>query len=155
MSKSLLSSIFFSIIIMLSACGNDVPNNSPNEPPAESTQENTGESTAANGTTGEITEFSLDIDLASKEKVEVEFEVETNETKAIYNVGDQSLKAEDALVEIEKMFKELEFTPELSEDEIIEKVLAYFQVSRDDVTDFNLDIEFNHQDIIEIDKAKL
>lgn len=147
--------LFVFLIIGLVACGNDVPNETANEAPIEAPNAEAGENPPTEAT-GAITDFDLEIDLASQDKINVDYEVERDETEAIYEVaGAQSLKGSEALAEIEKMFNELNITREMNEDEIIDQVLAYFTINHEDVTDFDLDIEFDHQDRVDIDRDQL
>ncbi len=152
-TKTILIGLF---VISLTACGNDVPNETANESPIDVPNEETAENGQIDETTGQITDFDLDIELASNDKIDVDYEVERDETEASYSVaGAQTLTGSEALAEIEQMFTDLNLTKEMNEDEIIDQVLAYFEINREDVTDFDLDIEFDNQDKIDIDRDQL
>ena len=156
MKKIRKSILFLILAISLVACGNEVPNETANEPPIETPNQDTSEPQTEEQSQGQITNFDLEIEVANQDKVDIDFEVERAETEATYSVdGEENLKGAEALSQIELMFNELNLTKDVNEDEIIDQVLTYFNINPADVTDFDLDIEFDYQEKIDINRDQL
>lgn len=116
------------------------------EQPEEDTASNENEQAI-----GEITEFNLEIDLTSNEKIDVEFEKEREEDEFEYKVRGDALKGAEAQTEIEKMINELNLTADMGTEEIIDRVLSYFKINREEVTEIELEVEKDHERFIDFE----
>lgn len=87
--------------------------------------------------------FDLDVDIANqKDAIEASFELDMSETEAKYHnkLTDTKLSGDKAYSELQPIFKELALTPDMTREEVIEKVAQAFGVA--DYIEFDLEINF-------------
>jgi len=125
---SLSATVLLSAALVLGACGDKVKN----PPTNEEVQSEFG-----------FRSFDLDVDTADKkDAIEASFDLEMSETEAEYKnkLTDIKLSGDKAYNELQPIFKELALTPDMTSEEVIEKVSEAFGVT--DYTEFDLEINF-------------
>lgn len=125
---SLYATVLLSLALVLGACGDKVKN----PPTNEEIQSEFG-----------FRSFSLDVDTANqKDAIEASFEMDISETEAEYKnkLTDINLSGDKAFSELQPIFKELALTPDMTSEEVIEKVSEAFGVT--DYAEFDLEINF-------------
>ncbi|WP_096187590.1 YusW family protein [Evansella halocellulosilytica] len=174
MSKKYWILLFVILFSFISACGtaedqppenggadiddnieDDLDDDHPDDDP-ENGDVDTGDQEDDLDQTMNITDFELEIEVTGEgDLIDIEYEDEHNGFEAKYIVRDESLRGDEARDEIFSLFEELDLTPELSDDDVIDRILQYFDLERADITDFELEVEFDGQDRIDIDRDSL
>ncbi len=90
-----------------------------------------------------FTKFKLKIDVSGAEDVVAEYEVKTNKVEAEYinKAKKVKLKGDPAMEELHKIFTEIELTKDLSQQEVIDKVLKAVDI--DNFSKFKLKINYD------------
>ncbi|TES53807.1 hypothetical protein E2L07_11875 [Halalkalibacterium halodurans] len=107
------------------------------------------------GDEGEVTKLDLEIELEDDEVVDIEFEEEWDETEAKYVAAGESFRGEEARERIDELINTLELTPDMEEDQVIDAVLDYFNLDRENVVEFDMEVAFAGQDRLEIDRDQV
>ena len=159
-------------LLLLAACGNnnDEVTNTPENAPTEGTTNNNdntnnndttnndmnGEGATNNGATNgnnavtnannnafDFTHFSLDVDYAGGQEIDVEYENEQSGVEASYedDVNNNQYYGNDAYDRMESVFQTFRFNKDTSEDEVIREVLSAFGLPAD-YQKFDLEIRF-------------
>lgn len=137
---SLSATVLLSAALVLGACGDKVKN----APTNEEVQSEFG-----------FRSFDLDVDTADKkDAIEASFDLEMSETEAEYKnkLEDIKLSGDKAYSELQPIFKELALTPDMTSEEVIEKVAQAFGVT--DYTEFDLEINFTDGSVQEYSAMK-
>ena len=127
---SLSATALLSAALVLGACGDkEVVKNPPTN---EEVQSEFG-----------FRSFDLDVDTADKkDAIEASFDLDMSETEAKYKnkLTGTKLSGDKAYRELQPIFKELALTPDMTREEVIEKVSQAFGVA--EYKEFDLEIDF-------------
>lgn len=91
-----------------------------------------------------VADFELEIDLKNGNKYDVEYEARDNQIEAKYQVpGESVLYGQQARPKAESFIGQLALTPTMNQQQVVDKVLAYFRINQEDIDKFDLDVEFD------------
>ncbi|WP_413376465.1 YusW family protein [Alkalihalobacillus sp. 1P02AB] len=161
MLKRLVYATLLLILLTLAACNTtneEIPNEPIGDPETDMTEPDGEQSSdeEVNETTPEsdraITDFSLEIDTTeNNELIDIEYEEERNGIEAKYQADGENLTGEEARPVIEDLLTSLSLHSDMSNEDIISLVLEHFNITEDQVVDFDLEVEFNGVKEIDID----
>ncbi|WP_078592746.1 YusW family protein [Evansella clarkii] len=138
---------------------NDAVNNGAadnNAADNDSTAENNGGEDTSSTLAFGVREFELEIDFQDGSQWEFEYEDDNGETEAEIERenGDESEReGSEAIEEMEAMLQELQIFPDTAEDDAIDQVLSYLDITEDELTEFELEIEYQNGDELEIERS--
>ncbi|UTR08653.1 YusW family protein [Evansella sp. LMS18] len=127
-----------------------------NDADEDSTAENNGGEDTSSTLAFGVREFELEIDFQDGSQWEFEYEDDNGETEAEIEKenGDESEReGSEAIDEMEAMLQELQIFPDTSEDDAIDQVLSYLEITEDELTEFELEIEYQNGDELEIERS--
>lgn len=148
----MLGIVFFVMALMIGGCGNKVHNTDKKITNTTSTDEKTGDTLEYADGYG-FTKFRLKIDAGAKTDVKVDYEMKTKKVEAVYvnRAKKINIKGDEAMEEIHKIFAEIELTKDLSQQEVIDKVLK--AVGVDNFTKFKLQIDYDDGTKLEFEES--
>ncbi|KGA95708.1 hypothetical protein AJ85_15475 [Alkalihalobacillus alcalophilus ATCC 27647 = CGMCC 1.3604] len=155
MIKRLAYTTLLLSLLTLVAC-NTTNEEVPTEPIEDPGTDTTTPDEEVNETTPEsdksITDFSLEIDTTENDElIDIEYEEERNGLEAKYQADGENLTGEEAKSVIEDLLTSLSLQSDMSNEDIISRVLEHFNLTEDQVVDFDLEVEFNGVKEIDID----
>lgn len=105
-------------------------------------------------TQSNIVELEIELEQAEKElkieyknkkgKIEAEIETETNDEKV-------KIKGEEAIKQVEEIIEQLALTPDLSNEEILEKILTALEIEGDKFKELEIEIKFSNGKKVDIE----
>lgn len=154
--------ILFSSMLLLGACGNDEevtePITNDTSQPADGVEDaNPGGGLSDENVGGEVfgfVEFDLDVDLPDQDDaLQVSYDEDRDKAEAEYENKStkENLKGNDAFDKIEPLLAELQLTPDMAEDEVINKVIEVFGIEQGYKS---IDIDVTYPDGTEKDYEK-
>lgn len=90
-----------------------------------------------------FTQFDLEIDIDNQDAIDAEYHVSPQKFEAEYEnkLNGIKLKDNEAMIELDKFFLDIRITKDTPEQEIIDKILKWFQF--DAYTKFDLEVDFD------------
>lgn len=134
----------------------DTDTNADTDADNDSTAENNGGEDTSSTLAFGVREFELEIDFQDGSQWEFEYEDDNGETEAEIERenGDESEReGSEAIEEMEAMLQELQIFPDTAEDDAIDQVLSYLDITEDELTEFELEIEYQNGDELEIERS--
>ncbi|GEM_PF-2515294 len=163
MKKVLLPTILLIVTLMTAACGDDdtvtdsTPNNQAeteqdtNTDALDETTDNTDTNTDNNPSNKDdmkinynFNNFSLEADVENEDDaIDVEYEVETDETEASYFDKQQgiNLVGNEAMDELDSIFNTFSFDENTADEEVLNEVIEAFNIP-EDATNIELEIDY-------------
>lgn len=101
-----------------------------------------------------FTEFNLDIEVDKKDVVEAEYDKYTDSVEAELKnkLQNTKLKGDAAMDELDKLFNEIKLTKDSPEQEVIDKILKWFNIET--YSEFKLEVDFNDGTTLDIEKLQ-
>ena len=143
-------------ILALSGCGNFGKNaDKPSREDATIIHED--EKAGGSIETGDgygFTEFSLEIDVDQKDAIEADYKVKAKRFEAEYENKLKNIKVKDtkAIDELSKLFMAILITKDTPQQEVIDKIVQYFQV--ESYSKFDLEVDFDDGTKLDIEDIK-
>lgn len=102
-----------------------------------------------------ILEFKLKVELFGKSKLKLEYENKEGKVKAEVEKetkeGKEKSKGEEAVQAIESLLDEIAITEDMTEDEILEIILAVLNIDQENIKELEIEIKFTNDKEIEIE----
>ena len=156
MKKVTLAGILVLIgALALSGCGNFGKNaDTPNREDATIIHED--EKAGGSIETGDgygFTEFSLEIDVDQKDAIEADYDVtELADAEYKNNLTNVKLKNDQAMTELDKLFKEILLTKDTPQQEVIDKIMGWYHL--DTYSKFDLEVHFDDGTLLDIENIQ-
>lgn len=97
-----------------------------------------------------ISEFNLDIETLNGSEIAYDYDKDSNEAEVeVENGNEQEMSGDSAREEIFNLLESVEINLDRSLNDMMEEVLAYFDIANDEVNEFELEIEFNNAEEID------
>ncbi|MCM3763196.1 YusW family protein [Alkalihalobacillus oceani] len=99
-----------------------------------------------------IADFELELKLKNNDKYDIEYEVEGDRIEAKYQApGEAVLYGEEAATKASTLIEALALTADMTEQQVIDRVLSQLNVNQADVSELDIDAEFTDGKQIDID----
>ena len=150
-----LGAVLITGALLLGACGNFGKNaDKPNREDADIILESEKEGGSIETGSGYgFSSFDLDIDVDGKDAIEADFEVKKRAEADFENkLENVKLKDQKAMDELNLFFKEIRITKDTPKQEVIDKILQWFQL--DTYSKFDLEVEFDDGTLLDIEEVK-
>lgn len=99
-----------------------------------------------------IIDFELEIELKNNNKYDIEYEVKGNQVEAKYEVpGEPVLYGQEAASKAQAFIGQLALAPNMNRQQVIDKVLSQLGLNQADIAKFDLDVDFDGGQEIDID----
>lgn len=146
------SAILFSSVLLLGACGNDEQVTEPITDDAAGTNEGTEDANPEGGLAeenvgGEVfgfVDFDLDVDYPDQDDaLQVSYEEDRDLVESEYEnkLTNENLEGNDAFDIIEPLLAQLELTTDMSDEEVINKVIEVFEIESN-YESIEIDVEY-------------
>lgn len=100
----------------------------------------------------EIVEFELEIEMKDHSKYDIEYEAEDDYIDAKHHIpGAEKLFGEEAKAMIDPLLEDLSITPDSDRQELVQKIIAYYDLDENQIDEFELEVEFSNREKIEIE----
>ena len=139
-----LGSLLFASALVVSGCGNvgeDADTDNREEADIITNQEKEGGDIETGDGYG-FTELNLEIEVDGEDAIDVDYKVEEDFDPEYQNaLTNIDLEGDDAMDELDKMFKTVNFESNMSEEEARDKILEFYQIA--EYSDFKLNVHFD------------
>ena len=139
-----LGSLLFASALVVSGCGNvgeDADTDNREEADIITNQEKEGGDIETGDGYG-FTELNLEIEVDGDDAIDVDYKVEEDFDPEYQNaLTNIDLEGDDAMDELDKMFKTVNFESNMSEEEARDKILEFYQIA--EYSDFKLNVHFD------------
>ncbi|MEC2070366.1 YusW family protein [Alkalihalophilus marmarensis] len=99
-----------------------------------------------------IIDFELEVDLKDGKKYDLEYEMNGSTVEAKYLIpGEPALYGQEAAPKVKEFMDSLALTPSSKQDTVITDVLSKFGINREDVKEFELEVDFENGAELEIE----
>lgn len=147
--------LFLAAVLVLGACGN-ASKNADDPTREDATVIHTEEKEGGTLNTGDgygFNEFDLEIEVAGKDAVDVEYEVKkSHEAKYVNQLASLNLKDQEAFDKMDEFFTKIMLTHDMSNQDVIDRIMEWFEL--DTYTKFDLDVDFDDGTKMEIEDRK-
>lgn len=156
MSKlKLVGAVALTGALVLGGCGNFGKNaDKPNREDAAIIHED--EKTGGSIETGDgygFTEFSLEIDVDGKDAIDADYDkTDVADTEYENKLTNIKLKNDQAMVELDKLFKEIRITKDTPQQEVMDKILKWYNL--DTYSKFDLEVNFDDGTLLDFEDIK-
>lgn len=148
----LLGIVIFITALIVGGCGNKV-HNTDKKGMNTTTEDGQADGSLEYADGYGFTKFRLKIDAGAKTDVKVDYEMKTKKVDAAYvnRAKKISVKGDEAMEELHKIFTEIKLTKDQSQQEVIDKVLKAVDV--DNFTKLKLQIDYDDGTKLEFEES--